>query len=408
MPNANDVKGWETHRGREYEFDETEAGTATISLKNADGKYDPTNLSSPYAGKLLALKQSKINVQHPVTGEYVDVFTGYVNLWNPRRDRLFPQRVPVGCSLIDGFSILQRAKVTEDPDGGRYYEVQHVDDRILAALGDAGWPAARTNVFTGNVNCQAETYDGEQSILDVISDAADAEFPGVSNRFCKANGDFAFHGRYARFRPDRTEYGIRRWHVGDASGIADDPTRVPIYDMSWSEDDEHIFNYALVTPQGIADLSLAGQVVKDQASIDQYGLRSIPIPALLLESGATTGYTALQECRLFAKYYVENYSQPRVRIDELIIRPDLIDPASTIGQKLWDLVLKAEIGDIMHVYTSHPGGGGFDGTEFFVEGIHHIVDKQTVTYGRIPRWETRFDLSPRSYYPEDGFPTDPD
>jgi len=58
-----------------------------------------------------------------------------------------------------------------------------VDDRIIQAIAETDWPASRTRIFTGNIIVQETTYSPGESILTVIDDAAEAEFPGVTLRF---------------------------------------------------------------------------------------------------------------------------------------------------------------------------------------------------------------------------------
>jgi hypothetical protein len=46
-------------RGRQYQNDFLEAGTADVVLNNQSGAFDPSNTSSPWYGILIAGMQSK-------------------------------------------------------------------------------------------------------------------------------------------------------------------------------------------------------------------------------------------------------------------------------------------------------------------------------------------------------------
>ncbi|MDB4872474.1 MAG: hypothetical protein JWL97_3478, partial [Gemmatimonadales bacterium] len=68
-----------TKRGRQYELDKLQAGTATIKLRNNDGAFDPTNGSSTYAPNVVPYVP--IRVLATWQGSTYPVFTGYVERW---------------------------------------------------------------------------------------------------------------------------------------------------------------------------------------------------------------------------------------------------------------------------------------------------------------------------------------
>ena len=57
-----------------------------------------------------------------------------------------------------------------------------------------------------------------------------------------------------------------------------------------------------------------------------------------------------------------------------------------------------DISDIVHLSTSHHGGGGFD-DDFYVEGVHYQVRPG----GGVPYVELTLDVSPRGYYDSNPF-----
>ena len=94
-----------------------------------------------------------------------------------------------------------------------------------------------------------------------------------------------------------------------------------------------------------------------------------------------------QETKLFADYVVDNYATPQVRVGQLTVksrRPDSLNGAAT-----WALLCGVDITDIVHLTTTHGGGGGFD-NDFYVEGIHY----QARPGGAIPYVELTLDVSP--------------
>jgi hypothetical protein len=72
------VASYTIDRGRQFEFDKTDAGTATVSVNDRDGTLDPTNTTGPYFGKLEPLLQIRIELWNPVTLEYQTRFRGWI------------------------------------------------------------------------------------------------------------------------------------------------------------------------------------------------------------------------------------------------------------------------------------------------------------------------------------------
>lgn len=380
-----DVIRWESHRGRSLEFDEIEAGTAVLWLNNRSGKYDPTYGGSPYSGKLLPLKQTRITAAKPnAPSTFVPQFTGYVEEWG--FERKGPRHEVAEVHLVDGFELLSRAEVAPSTISGAYFAAAQTDDRQRAALADAGWPAARTQINTGNVTVQPVVYPPGTSALEVCRDAAEAEFPSVGLIFMKKDGTYRFLGRCARFTQTTPTY-----RLGDATAFAANPTLIPIFDLEWSYEKEHLYNKVLVLPQGVQAKDT--YVVKDTASIAKYGPRTLAVTDLLIQAGTTTGKTAVQECKeVFAQYYVDNYKRPYVRPHGLEVRASFAD-ASSAGHldSLWNFILNVEIGDLIELNTVHPGGGGFNALTYYVEGIHNYVEPPKF-------WRQTLDLSPKGRF----------
>jgi hypothetical protein len=56
-----------TSRGRQYELDQVQTGTETLSLQNTDGALDPSNTSSPFTGFVLPYRAFRHRAQWPPT-----------------------------------------------------------------------------------------------------------------------------------------------------------------------------------------------------------------------------------------------------------------------------------------------------------------------------------------------------
>jgi hypothetical protein len=419
------VASWSIDRGRQFELDRTDTGRATIVINDTDGTYDPTNTAGPYYGQLEPLKQAAIALQNPVTENWLTVFRGFVDEYTYELDPA--QGVMVATiTLVDAFELLTAVSVTTGTAGGSppvgsegdiFYEQKEVDARIIDALTDGGFdPAMWTRsgsptIFSGNVVVQDSTYSPGSTLLEVIQDAADAEFP-IANFFIDKEGLFAFHGRFARFDPTTTAassggaWVFREWQCGDGTAVASDPTNIAqLRGMSFTRSKERIYNRATATPMHVADADIAGQTSIDATSILAFGIRSWSMENLLtygaktgpnVGSGDWGGAGALAETKLFANYIVTNYQTVKNRISQLTFRP--LDANDTRAPALWDLMCNIEIGDLITVTVDHPGAGGF-ANSFFVEGLHY----QCEPGGAVPDVTLTVDTSPNEYWADNPF-----
>jgi hypothetical protein len=241
-------------------------------------------------------------------------------------------------------------------------------------------------------------------VLNVIQDCADAEFPDIANVYVSGPthtvdgttdvlpGSVVFHGRYARFNPLDAHYGIKRFTLGDDAAAAASPSTVIRVSppLEASLDDTLLYTSALATPQNINDTDIAGQYVTDAHGVATKGLRTWSAENLIT-IGGQGNTTALQETHKFAGYYINNFRFPQVRVGQLTIKPRR--PTGPNGPATWGLFCNVDISDVVHLTTSHKGGGGFN-TDFFVEGIHY----QATPGPGYPIVTLALDVSPTSYY----------
>ena len=402
------ANGWRIDRGRNYELDRTATGTASIGIVDTSGLLDPTNTGGPFYGTIDPMRPAAIALQHPVTGVWHTLFRGYAA--NYVFDIDISENVINGeIQCVDGMDLLAAIEVVPDQvgdtltadvePGNVLYAAARVDDRIRAALTDAGIPSSMTTIFTGNVNLQDTVYAPRSQILAVVQDAADGEFPGVANFFVSKDGIYTFHGRLARFNPSDPQYGINHWYAGDtAAAVSGGGTVVPISSLSFDRDKDKIINAALSTPQNIASADISGQLAVDAGSIATYGTRTISFENLTTDGHVSPGSTTANvETKKFATYYTSNMEAPRNRINTVTFRPQ--PPGSTYASAAWDLMCGIEIGDLIDITTTHPGGGGFN-ESFFVEGIHYEARPLNSTF---PDVTLTLDLSPKAYFDSNPF-----
>lgn len=416
---VNVVRGWTIDRGRSKELDKNQTGTAVIDVIDKTGVLDPTNPGSPFVDKIDPMKQAAIALQNPVTSEWGTIYRGFSDWeFEISSDTGF-KAISTTIECEDAYDLMSAlemtpgnyyGKKTTNPAGPtqllKQYEgdIQFAgdtanmepSDRINQALDDAGWPSSMREIFSGNVFLQVTTYARRDQLLTVILDAADAEFPGVANVFISKEGNFVFHGRYARFDPFNPQYGISQWYAGDFAACAGDDVYAPIHRIGFRRSKHDIINVGLALPKGVTDYDAPGNIVLDTGSIGTYGWRSVVFEDLITYKGIIpngTDLTAVQETKLYGQYYVDNYAAPKTRITQLVFRPKKTDHFN--AEALWNLMCKIEIGDVITVKTTHPGGGGFNNEDFFVEGIHYDARPLKANMHDVT---LTLDVSPRAFY----------
>lgn len=422
------VQEWTVSRGRPNELEKTSAGTATVTIADSAGVFDPNNGGSPYFPNVLPDKQAMIQLYDPCLAEWHTVFRGYIeDIDYDVRTITYESGVAdkgltfVTLQLVDAFAWLadhelQVGDGDTPPSGseGRvFYEATAgtLSDRLDAILADVGWPSGLASLFSGNVRVTQTTYEPGTSALSALFDCVDSEFPGVANLFVDSSGILRFRGRQARFRPDVAEYDINRRDVGDPA-VTSDPTVAPIAELNYSLGKTFLYNSVTAMPQdsvvgtAITETEAAGQTLEDSTSITAHGKKGLTFTDLLTIEGIHTGNTALEECLLFATYYRDNYKDPLPRITRMTFRS--MEPSHRLAPALWKHMTRVEISDLLSVTTSHVGGGGFEDTGnqgYYVEGIRYTCRPGNT---RVHDVTLELDVSPQALFAHNPFDSDPD
>lgn len=116
------VKSIGTKRGRSSEVGEIEAGTATLVLDNADGRFTPYREASPspYVGNILPRRQ--VRVRALVSGAYKSLWTGFTERWSFTHPG-GTDYAEVSLECVDGLKILGDHKMLDHY--GEYIKTTH-------------------------------------------------------------------------------------------------------------------------------------------------------------------------------------------------------------------------------------------------------------------------------------------
>ena len=384
-------------RGRAYEFDQVDTGTATVTLIDTDGSYDPTvdaiGISPEMPARILL--------------GTTPIYTGHVAEWNTE-PHVTENYLTHTVSLEDGLAILAATELVANGDFGNsqlnanitYSEdtgLDAVQTRIRQVLGEVGIDLTQSSIFTGNVGLQETTMAARCSALEVILDAAQGEFPVASIFYVAKDGTYTFHGRKARYFPEDPQYGIATWQAGDLTAVTGNESTVVLVSppVNVTIDNGRIYTEAFAAPMNIDDADLPGQFVVDTTARAQYGPRTWSAEGLVTFNGEG-GTTAVQETKLFADNIKDNFATPKLRVPQITV----LGQDGDYYDASWDLLENIEISDLLTVNTTHPGGGGLVDWEGYVEGLSYTIVPRNDTDAHV---SLLVDLSPRGFYDANPF-----
>lgn len=177
------MRGASIRRGRQHELARTEAGTATIRLRNTDRRFDATNTASPYAPNVIPMRRVRVQALHQ--GTTYDLFQGYIEDWGLR----WPPRAikdtgdaEAVVSCVDAFKLLQlfelsaySAEVLADSPVG-YWKLDETSG--TSAADSSG--SAFNGTYTGGVTLnQAAALKGGQGAASF--DGTDDRISGIGS-----------------------------------------------------------------------------------------------------------------------------------------------------------------------------------------------------------------------------------
>src|SRR5262245_23442648 len=332
------VRGASTHRGAQRELDRVEAGTATMTLNNRDGRFTPFLASGAYYANILPMRRIRITA----TWSAVDypVFYGFVERWPV----VFPgdTDTEVTVSLVDGFTIIARAFVS-----GAFIQ-QGSGARVSAILDAIAWSSTDRDIDTGTATVPAITLTNV-SALEHIQAIAHAE----GGRFFIGKDGKAVFRASVEVNPSLS---TRTW--------ADDGSGMSYRDIVIDCPDDIILNDVRLTRTGGTE-----QVASDLFSQADFGIRTSAETDIQL---ATDGAVLTR-----AQEQVARYANPVLRIEGLV--------DNAMKHSLWDRVLVRDINDIVLVKESRTVTEQVSS----VEGISHEI-------GRDGSWTVTLNVAPSS------------
>lgn len=345
------VRAIETRIGRNHELNRIEAGVATITLDNADRRFDPAYTSSPYYPDVLPMKRVRVRANY--SGTDYNMFVGFVEAWTPQLPGGLISELDV--PLVDAFRYFAGKKLTVAAGLGTELSSAQVS-RILDLL---SWPAGERGISAGQSAMQ-ELVMTQEYVLSRFQTIADSE-NGLF--YIAPDGKVTFRDRHYRLKNKSTSVAT----FGDGGGA-----ELPYEELVFSLDDTLIYNEIIVTRSGSP---VYVGTATDTDSETHYFSRTLT---------KTTYVQDTNEPQDAAYWLLGIYKDPGLRAKRMTI-------SGYMDDSLWPHVLGRGIGDRITVVQRPPGGGSAISQEVHIESIRHVIDQRLGTDGV---WRTTWELSP--------------
>ena len=326
-------------RGRNRITSKFEAGTATVTLFDQNGDWNPLNPNSAYYPNLVPLRQIIIYATYLGVDYYL--FSGFITNYDTGFRQGNEDLSTVNLRCIDATKLLAGSAistVSSTPAG------QLSGARVNAILDDIAFPVSLRSIDAGDSTLQADPGT-PRTALEALQTVENSEFGGF---FVDAQGQATFVSRSNLItRPATSLYSF-----------SDTGTNISYTNAVVAFDDTQILNDVTVTRSGGT-----AQNVYDQSSIDTYFLHSGKRDGILVQ----TDTEALNQ----AKGILATRKDPEIRIDSIQLNLyDDINPNKPLSG------VDIELLDGVTVTKTMPGLSSITQASL-VNGIHHDITKSS-------------------------------
>jgi len=341
---SSDLMSYSINRGRQYDLDKFESGTATIYLNNTSGNYWPNNTSGIYYPNIDIKKRVVISVNY--AGVTYPRYVGYITKFTPIYG-LPGLRMPImAIDCADAISLISRqflnnAGYSQEASGTR---VGHVLDSI-------GFMTNDRSIDTGDLTIQAS---GVLTNINAFGHLASVATSEIGLFYIATNG-------YATFES--------KGHRKSLTSQGTFATNYP--DVTLSLDDILLYNEIRATRTGGSE-----QVADDTSSQTTYGLQQLVRSGLLHTSDVITN--------IYALYLLSRYKKTAIRAYNLTVKP-YSSPSTLIP-----LCCSADISTRITLTIPSPSNISKD---YFIERIQEDYNASDPT-----QWSIKWQLSDATQY----------
>jgi hypothetical protein len=325
-------------RGRNRITSQFEAGTASVTLYDQNGDWNPTNPAGAYYPNLVPLRQIIIYATYATNNYFL--FSGFITNYDTGFRQGNDELSTVTLSCVDGFKLLAGSAIDTVAGSG----VQLSGARVNAILDEVEWPLSLRNIDAGDSTLQADPGTARNA-LEALFTVEQSEFGGI---FLDANGKVDFVSR------DNLIAGP----AFPVYEFSDQGTDISYTNAVVAYDDTNLVNDVTITRLGGT-----AQNAFDQDSIDKFFLHSGVRSGILVQTNAE----ALDQ----AEGILATRKDPEVRIDS--IQLNLYDDANP-NKPLAGVDI--ELLDGVTVTKTTPGSTSVVQSSL-VNAIHHDITKSS-------------------------------
>jgi hypothetical protein len=326
-------------RGRNRIISKFEAGTATVTLFDQNGDWNPLNPNSAYYFNLVPLRQIIIYATYLGVDYYL--FSGFITNYDTGFRQGNEDLSTVNLRCIDATKLLAGSAIST-VSGTPANQLSGA--RVNAILDDIAFPVSLRSIDAGDSTLQADPGTS-RTALEALQTVENSEFGGF---FIDAQGQATFISRTNLItRPATSLYSF-----------SDTGTNISYTNAVVAFDDTQILNDVTVTRSGGT-----AQNAFDQTSIDTYFLHSGKRDGILVQTDAE----ALNQ----AKGILATRKDPEIRIDSIQLNLyDDINPNKPLSG------VDIELLDGVTVTKTMPGSSSITQASL-VNGIHHDITKSS-------------------------------
>lgn len=324
---TSDVFAVSVRRGKSRWLDDIQAGVASISVENRDRDYDPTG-GGTYSNDIVPGKRIRVK-----TGG-VAIFDGTIDDWN--LNYTIDGDATAVAVASDSLTLLGRTKLA-----GFSTSAQFSGERIVEILDrpEVDFPESDRDIDTGVQQLQADTVAAG---TDVVTYAKLVERTEGGRLFVSADGKLTFRNRHTAI-PSTA-----------AATFDDTGSNIPYSNIGIQVGSELLYNRATVTREGGTEKASDNLI-----SQDLYGIRTLNYTGLLFPNDT--------DSQDFADFLVSRYGTAGVRIELLEVN------LSRLSAGQCTTVLGLELGEVVRVVYTPPGGGSAIDQTGVVDKIEHNI-----------------------------------